>query len=322
MTTEFRHPALRFALGVAAPVMLLAAPLLPLWLLRTRLPEPMATHWDLYGIANGAMRQQYFGVIMLVMCGMAAAGMFAVTQRRHAARGAIAGPLAVTGFIAGLGAAISWLTVWANLDAADWHTGHHLSVMGAGLALVAGGTLAAALARLGTRLETATDVVAEVPRAGLAPGVRAVWVGYARSSWAMPLVIIGIVLTAVVVRFSVMVALVFALTSLVGVFFTSIRMTADRNGVRIAYGLLGWPVQRIRLQDIRVASSLKLDPMSWGGWGYRGSLRVARRAAVVLRGGEGVKLELSGDRVLAITIDGADEAAGVINDLVSAGTGH
>jgi hypothetical protein len=140
----------------------------------------------------------------------------------------------------------------------------------------------------------------------------------ARAAWAIYLAVGGLAVAAIISQINVTVALAVMLSGLVGLFFTSIRMTVDRNGVRIAYGLFRWPVQRVKLAEIQKATALQVEPMAWGGWGYRGSLRLTRRAAVVLRRGEGMKLELSGDRVFATTIDHAAEGAGVLNDLVAA----
>ena len=67
----------------------------------------------------------------------------------------------------------------------------------------------------------------------------------------------------------------------------------------------------------RAASAEDLVPMEWGGWGYRGSLRLAQRAAWVLRGGEALILDLEGDRRFAVTVDDAPEAASVVNGLLA-----
>ncbi len=93
----------------------------------------------------------------------------------------------------------------------------------------------------------------------------------------------------------------------------------DRQGLRIEYGPLRWPVQRIPLDEIQQAAVVDIKPGEWGGWGYRGMLRVFGKAAVVLRGGPGIVLELTGKRRLAVTVDDAGEGAGLVNDLVEAG---
>jgi hypothetical protein len=309
------HLTLRTLLGIVLPALTVAAALLPLWLLRSRLPEPLATHWSLRGNPNGAMPLPALALLIAVMSGAAAAMMAIFARRRQATRGEIAAPVAIAGFVAGLITAVSWFTVSANLDAASWRDAQNLGFARMVLALLAGGAMAVVLARAARPLESTATLAPDIPRAGLTPGARVVWVSSARAGWATPLVIGGLAIAALVAQISSVAAIGVALSGLVGVFFTSIRMTVDRSGVRIAYGLFGWPVQRVQLADIRQATALKIEPMAWGGWGYRGSLRMMRRAAVVLRGGDGMKLELSGDRVLAITIDNPVQGAGVLNDL-------
>jgi hypothetical protein len=44
-----------------------------------------------------------------------------------------------------------------------------------------------------------------------------------------------------------------------------------------------------------------------GGWGYRGSLRLMRRAALVTRRGNALELELSRRRRFIVTVDEPDE---------------
>jgi hypothetical protein len=179
--------------------------------------------------------------------------------------------------------------------------------------------LGAIAARLSRTLETEpTEIPPGIPTAGLVAGARAMWTGTARTIWAAPLAII-IFAIGLALQFRVpAIGLLQLAVGAVCLLFTSIRVTADRNGVRIAYGMIGWPVQRIALAEIQQASMLRVKPMEWGGWGYRGSLKLMRRAAIVLRAGQGIRLELAGQRTLAITVDDAEQGAGVINDLIAA----
>jgi hypothetical protein len=97
-----------------------------------------------------------------------------------------------------------------------------------------------------------------------------------------------------------------------------IRVTVDARGLTVRYGRVGWIHQRIELGRIARASSLELEPMQHGGWGYRGSLTLMSKAAVVVRRGPAIQLELapSAKRFL-VTVDGAPEAARVVNELVA-----
>jgi hypothetical protein len=83
----------------------------------------------------------------------------------------------------------------------------------------------------------------------------------------------------------------------------------------VAYGPLGLPRQRVPLSRIRGARAIHVTPLRHGGWGYRGSLLVFGRAAIVVRGGDGIRVDCDRGR-LVITIDDADTAAGLLNDLV------
>jgi hypothetical protein len=215
----------------------------------------------------------------------------------------------------------SWRVVAANLDVDDWAQADRVGipqVLGAFLiaALVAGvATLSA------RRLETAPIPEPVLPSAGLSPGGRGVWVGTARSLWALPIVIalVGVGIYLALTRGPIF-GLPLGLIGLVAVPFVSLRVVADRHGVDIVFGPLGWPRRRIPLSDIQRATTLDVVPMEHGGWGYRGSLKLFGRAAIVLRGGEGLRLVLAGDKVLTITVDNAEEGAGLLNDLVASST--
>jgi len=225
---------------------------------------------------------------------------------------------AITCFAATVVAMVSWLIVGTNLDVGDWTRADSIGVLDLGLVFAAAGALAAVAMLLARSIEIEPAPAPVIPRAGLAPGTRVVWVGTARAIWALPLFVGFLVLAAVLAMSLHPVFALLALAGLPGLVFTSIRVVVDRHGVPLAYGALGWPKRTIPLADIRQAVAVHVVPLARGGWGYRGSLKVFKRAAIVLRGGDGLELTLAGDRVLTITVDGAEKGAGVINDLVAA----
>ena len=57
--------------------------------------------------------------------------------------------------------------------------------------------------------------------------------------------------------------------------------------------------------------------MEHGGYGYRGSLRFSGRAALVVRGGPALGLELDGGKRLSISVDDAEIGARAINRLIA-----
>jgi hypothetical protein len=94
--------------------------------------------------------------------------------------------------------------------------------------------------------------------------------------------------------------------------FASIRVLIDDDGLKVFYGAWGWPVTWIQLEEIEQVYAIDVKPMSWGGWGYRGMLSLFGRAAVVLRGGEGLRLDLSRGRIFVVTVDDASTGAAVL----------
>jgi len=100
--------------------------------------------------------------------------------------------------------------------------------------------------------------------------------------------------------------------------FHRIDVTVDDAAVTIRYGLAGWPVQRVTLDRVRRVQAIDLQPIEWGGWGYRGSLKMRKKAAVVLRKGPALRLELDENLVeLAITVDDPAGAVAAITALLS-----
>jgi len=93
-------------------------------------------------------------------------------------------------------------------------------------------------------------------------------------------------------------------------------MVIGAKGVRVS-GPFGLPYMTLPLDRIVRAEALDVHPMSWGGWGYRGSLRFMHRAAWIVRSGPGIRLDLRDDRTFVVTVDGAEEAAAVVNGLLT-----
>jgi hypothetical protein len=150
------------------------------------------------------------------------------------------------------------------------------------------------------------------------------WTGTAQNPW-MPLVLVlvlgqGAVVTLLLGRTPSNVAYVnLAHIVALGVLelFAKVRVTVDASGIGIRYGYVGWLQQRIGLDRVRAAQTIRIEALEHGGWGYRGGLRLFGRASVVIRGGPGLLLELESDQQLSITVDDAPNAARVINALVA-----
>jgi hypothetical protein len=98
----------------------------------------------------------------------------------------------------------------------------------------------------------------------------------------------------------------------------SVRVSVGTNGVRVRPGILPLALVRLPLDRIQSAQAIDVRPMQWGGWGYRGSLRFATRAAWVVRGGPGLRVDLRDGSTFVVTVDDADHAAAALNALLGA----
>jgi lysylphosphatidylglycerol synthetase-like protein (DUF2156 family) len=151
------------------------------------------------------------------------------------------------------------------------------------------------------------------------PGERGAWTGRAHLAWWLPLVLVAAGAILVVAARSAVGAIPAALLLLVYLALGWIRVSVDARGLRIRYGVAPWPVTSVPLDDIRRAERIDLRPLEWGGWGYRGSRRAFRRAAVVLRGGDAIKLQLTDGSEFAVTVNDAATGAALLTDLLAGG---
>jgi len=91
---------------------------------------------------------------------------------------------------------------------------------------------------------------------------------------------------------------------------SKIQVRIDERALTIRYGRLRLLRQRLPLERITTARAVQVDPMEdYKGWGYRGNLRWLGKAAVVVRAGSALRLELQGGKHFAITVDDAESAA-------------
>jgi hypothetical protein len=142
------------------------------------------------------------------------------------------------------------------------------------------------------------------------------WTGRAHLTWWLPLALIAIGVVLVLAARGAAGAVPAALLLVVYLAFGWIRVSVDARGLRIRYGLLPRPVTSVPLDHIRRAERIDLAPLQWGGWGYRGSRKAFGRAAVVLRSGDAIKLQLTDGSEFAVTVDDAATGAALLSDLL------
>lgn len=304
-----RRTAILAGWAVLVAAVLVALPL-AVW---PRLPEPMATHWS--GVSPDGAMSRTAAVLVLLAIWVVTAGLAVLTRAHRVAAPMLAG----TGVLfAGLQA---W-TVWANLGRTDWHDAAPIGWPFAVpfVLAVAAGYAAWAVDRRFAPPAPAEPAAAR-PRLDLRPGERVAWTGEVVNR---PMLVAG---TAVMVA-----ALAGAVCALVGpgrpllpavaavlfgslvvLVFAKVRVTADPRGLRVVFGPFGWPVQRVALGRITDVTVRDLRPAQVGGWGYRG---LPGAATVMLRSGPCLVVRYDGGRSrLTVSVDGAGEAAAVLNGL-------
>jgi hypothetical protein len=303
------------------PAIVLAVLAIPVPLLADRLPDPIATHWGFGGEPDGSSARTPSWLVVMTAWALAWIGLM-WRSRRPGPRSGIRMPeLVVALAVGGLLAGMSVMTVALNLDAASWRDAGSLPIWGALAALAPAIALGAAAAALesGRPAPVRPDRRAgPPPSVGLAPGQRAVWLGRASSRLLIVVTVpvaVGLAAAALLVGPPEGWILLLGAVAIgvAAILTTTIDVTVAPTGVRVGFGPFGVPRKVIPLERIERADAIDVEPLAWGGWGYR----VPRpgTSAVVLRRGPGVLLELTGNRRFVVTVDGAPDAAGLINDL-------
>ena len=103
---------------------------------------------------------------------------------------------------------------------------------------------------------------------------------------------------------SLVTLLLWSITSLaIRVVIRVVRDVPDEPVLEIVYGAGLHITQRFTKSQIETVSEVDINPLSSGGWGYRGSLRLIKQASLITRKGPGVELGLTGNRRFRVTVD-------------------
>jgi hypothetical protein len=306
---------------------------LPLMLLWDRLPDPVAVRWSVSGAPNGPMPK----VALLVLC-CALLALFAwLASRRtpHTATAesrasAEAGAIRLMAIGGMLMPAIVALCVALNLDRPDWRQAAPLTPRGFGLlflptalALILGFAARAfggprmprpeAIQRPGHPTEAKSAPSTSIQSSGS-------WTGHASNRATLPIIAaIGIASIYLAAQGHLLLASLQVPVMIVLELLSTIQVTVDATGVTVRYGHGGWVRQRIDMERVGSASVTQLGAFSPYGWGYRGSLKLLKRAAVVVRAGTGLRLDLRDGRRFVVTVDDAQSASHLINGFARSG---
>jgi hypothetical protein len=305
--------------GCAALLLVLApVAVLLCWLLaRNDLPSRVATHFGLDGrpdsySAPGGFALG-FGVVALVLAVLGIVGLV-LARRQSVVRTAVA----LAGWMAWLFAAIVVSVLWRSRDtAADAVRHGWLSTLAC---LLVASVLGLAIYRLvPAGVSTLSTTPQATPSYTLTPGERATWVGRANSRIILAIgIVLGVVGALGTIWFGGWSVVVAGVGLIMG-WTSEILVRVDDRGVSAHFGPVGWPRWRTPLSRIEAVRAEQIEPLQWGGWGYR----VGRRGtALVVRRGPGLVLSRRGASDLAITVDDADRAAELVNALLARAHTH
>lgn len=79
--------------------------------------------------------------------------------------------------------------------------------------------------------------------------------------------------------------------------------TTSGRALEVVYGPRGFVRQVFEPEEVEAAYARHLSFAEMGGWGYRGSLRLLRQAALVTRRGDALEVELTRRRRFIVTVD-------------------
>lgn len=320
--------------GFVIPLALVALQIVVTLVWLPRLPNPMVVHWSGAGVPDG-FASPLLNLIMYPIVGGIVALLFFVTKlqglndrmRGAETRGVALGPIdrlvpAIVLATAVMICSLNLITTWMQLDLADTTAlapslGAMLWPWGIGIAAGALGYLAQSKLRMVSNVRGEAGELFE-----LAETERAVWVGSIGASkafnWTMGLSTLAMVATFLLVLGVRPVEVVgiaigaFALALVLALWVMCARFDVRIDDLGLeARSMLGWPVLRALAKDVTKVEVSEIHPFGeFGGWGWR--ISVDGKVGVVMRNGEGIRIEREKGRPLVVTLDDAESAAAVL----------
>jgi hypothetical protein len=306
-----------FALAVVGVALQLA------WL--PQLPETVATHWgfdgrpDSFGPAwSLPMLLGVLGLLFPVLFG----GLLARSVRP-------VGPTAVQKLLAVASLfAVTLLSIIVTSSVAiqrGLDMGSASPAIGPTLAIALGIAVMLSVAGwffMPRAVSGASTPDAAAPPVAVKPGELVVWVGRARfSTWVIILLCGAVALVAAVVAFVIALRGAWALAIVPVIVGVSIlgtatwRVRVDDAGLTVTPPL-GWPRYRVPLADVAGATTTNVIPLGeFGGFGIRFGL--GRRLGIITRGGEALEVKRRDGRAIVVTVDDAGTAAGLLAALAA-----
>ena len=111
-------------------------------------------------------------------------------------------------------------------------------------------------------------------------------------------------------------AIVMSVLALSSYAFARIRVTVDRRGLRARSATIGIILVSVALAEVTEAETIILEPLRWGGWGYRAG---PHGRALVLRSGPAILVTLRNGKDVAVTTAAAEQAVSALRALLPQG---
>lgn len=326
MTVPATYRIRMLAVGVIAPLVILAAALVVMAWALPELPSPVGVHWGPSGYpdAFGSPLQSFIllPVVMLAYTGFTLA---LVLRSEPTSRPTVNQRLvlAVGPFLATVLGVLVGGSLVMQRGLADAAAGPSIIPL-----VIASFGLAALAAVVGWFVLPASEAPGAVPAASALPTIelaedeRAVWtrrVAPSRTFIAVLFATAGLALAggaialALVRPIALLVLLIPAVAIAFGFTSSYWRVRIDRRGFD-ARGALGTPHIAIPIEEVASARAITVDPMvDFGGWGYRWGGRGV--TGIIVRGGEALEVRRTNGRVLVVTVANAETGARLLNSL-------
>lgn len=309
-----RVPARELVVPLLAVLVVAIAPV-AVW---SRLPDPVAIHWGIDGRPDGSAPLLLDALLLAVTTALVSVLplLSAASADRRVARLLVG----LAHGMAGLFVLLRLRTLQLNLEAPRWEDVGTLTIGDLGVMVLITAPLIALGWWLGGRHADVVRATRPVVVPALPAEGRLLWVGH--QSWPVgrvigPLAIIagGAVTALRIAPETLLVGATLALTGVAVWWFTSITVAVGPVGLKVRFGPFGWPRVRVPLDVVEAVEVEDVEPMAYGGWGYRVMPGVR---AVVIRRGPGLRVRRAGGADLVVTVDDAATAAGVLAAHVAA----
>ncbi|WP_067478623.1 DUF1648 domain-containing protein [Dietzia timorensis] len=208
-------------------------------------------------------------------------------------------------------------TLYFQLDGAEAHLGGNAFLFGLAGAIVCAGVTALTFPTHATEPEKPSHSdPRRAPRESLRSGEKAAYFGGQSGNPALlgsvaALILGSTILVAFVDWWAVAITLVAGIIAIPLIAYLRVRI--DQTAVTWAFGF-GLPRGSIALSDIESVEVIDINPMDFGGWGYR--LR-AGTTGLIVRGGPGIRLNRTSGRSVVISLAEPNEAAETVRQLLA-----